>query len=137
MTLPANYLITQTDNPVISGVEVQDYTLSSLLDYNKSDKKERVFEVSLFAEILSEMFQRHFALLILRALIEADGESEVCSCCTFRWSVELLVWAESRLIVFLSKKQELRSWFEENASFPSTSPLPAAHMINSAGLIFA
>ena len=84
MTLPANYLITQTDNPVISGVEVQDYTLSSLLDYNKSDKKERVFEVSLFAEILSEMFQRHFALLILRALIEADGESEVCSCCSFR-----------------------------------------------------
>ena len=62
----------------ISGVEVQDYTLSSLLDYNKSDKKERVFEVSLFAEVLSEMFQRHFALLILRALIEADGESEVC-----------------------------------------------------------
>ncbi|KAL5249259.1 hypothetical protein ACHWQZ_G018199 [Mnemiopsis leidyi] len=58
------------------GVEVQDYTLSSLLDYNKSDKKERVFEVSLFAEVLSEMFQRHFALLILRALIEADGESE-------------------------------------------------------------
>ena len=60
-----------------SGIDVQDFSLSSLVDYNKSDKKERVFEVSLFAETLSEMFQRHFALLILKALIEADGESEV------------------------------------------------------------
>lgn len=32
--------------------------------------------MSLFAEVIFEMFQRHFALLILKALIEADGESE-------------------------------------------------------------
>ena len=60
-----------------SSYQPSDYSLHSLLDYDKSDKKERVFEVSLFCELYKELLQRHFAILILKALIEAEGNCEV------------------------------------------------------------
>jgi len=50
-------------------------SLSGLLDYNESDKREETFEVSLFAEMFHEMLQRDFGNIILRAVKEYQPQS--------------------------------------------------------------
>ena len=53
----------------------------------------------------------------------------------FSQKFEAEVWISHFWTIYAMPNQELRSWFESNAQFPSTTPAAAAHITNSTGLL--